>query len=218
MASLGHTTYGDRHRLIGCPYRRNQMDHKSQNKCSINDCEGIARSRGWCQHHYNHWYRRGNPLSVGRIGREPRHGLSRTPEWEAWRKMKQRCFLATRKDYHRYGGRGITVCDRWLVFENFIMDMGLKPSPRHSIERKDNNGNYEPSNCVWALPIEQANNKVTNRILEYRGERLTISQWSRRVGMEHDTLSRRLKLGWSIKRALTAPLKKQRNNRRQAAA
>lgn len=192
------------------------MSTKSQNErvtCSISGCLRPRRCRGWCQHHYNHWYRRGDPLSLGRIGREPQHGLTHTPEWEVWRRMRQRCSLKTRKDFPRYGGRGISVCKRWMRFENFLKDMGARPSPKHSIERKDNNGNYEPSNCVWALPVEQANNRRSSRILEFGQQRLTISQWARRLGMGHDTLSRRLKLGWPVEKALTTPIEKQRNNR-----
>lgn len=89
-----------------------------------------------------------------------RHGMSRTPEWEAWRAMLKRCYKPNTRNYDRYGGRGIGVCDRWREsFENFLADMGRRPSNKHSLHRKDNDGHYEPGNCEWALPVVQANNR-----------------------------------------------------------
>lgn len=87
------------------------------------------------------------------------HGMSGTPEYNSWNSMKDRCRNKDNQDFKNYGGRGITVCDRWLnSFENFFADMGPKPSPNHSIDRKDNDGNYYPGNCKWSTILEQANN------------------------------------------------------------
>ena len=92
------------------------------------------------------------------------HGKSRTAEYRIWDKMKERCDYPKCHNYHLYGARGIKVCDRWESFENFLEDMGVRPSSKHSIERKDVNGDYEPSNCKWATTKEQTRNtRITNR-------------------------------------------------------
>lgn len=88
-----------------------------------------------------------------------RHGQSWSTEYVSWRDMKIRCLNPTKKDYPRYGGRGIKVCERWMTFDNFLADMGMKPSRKHTIDRINNDGNYEPSNCRWATRLVQSRNK-----------------------------------------------------------
>lgn len=137
-----------------------------------------------------------------------KHGMTKTKEHRAWHDMKDRCLSLKNKKYPRYGGRGIKVCDRWLDsehgFENFLADMGPCPGPGYSIERKDNDGDYCPENCVWATRLEQANNTRTNCFLEFNGKTQTIAQWAREFGIKTSTLHARLKYRkWSIEKALT---------------
>ena len=88
------------------------------------------------------------------------HGKTDSPEYVSWVGMKTRCYNPNYREYHLYGGRGVQVCRRWRdSFENFLRDMGPKPTPQHSIDRKDNDKNYEPSNCHWATPLEQTHNR-----------------------------------------------------------
>ena len=122
--------------------------------------------------------------------------------------MKARCVVPSASGYENYGGRGIVVCDRWLnSFENFLADMGERPSKAHSIDRyPDNDGNYEPSNCRWATRKQQTRNTRANRRISFCGETLCVAEWAERVGIHCDTIYDRLKLGWSIDRALTEPV------------
>lgn len=108
------------------------------------------------------------------------HGATtgnRVPEYGVWCAMKARCVATSGPDHHDYSARGITVCDRWLnSFENFIEDMGPRPSPKHSIDRKDVNGNYRPDNCKWTTQKAQNNNKRNNVYINYKGQTYTMIQ------------------------------------------
>lgn len=128
-------------------------------------------------------------------------------EYACWCHMKNRCYDLNSAAYKNYGGRGITVCDRWLnSFENFYEDMGNCP-PGLMIERKNNNGNYTPGNCVWATPQEQGNNRRTNKWIKFNGKIKTVAQWARYLGINVNTLYTRLYVGWSDKMTLTTPVR-----------
>lgn len=106
------------------------------------------------------------------------HGMSGTPEYRSWGAMKDRCYNHRNADYDSYGGRGIKVCEQWLdSFEAFFADVGYKPTSEHTIDRYDVDGDYEPDNCRWATPIEQANNKR-----QYYNSRETRAEWLSRKG------------------------------------
>lgn len=122
-----------------------------------------------------------------------------SPEHNAWSSMKRRCYKPKDNRYYRYGARGITVCKRWIhSFENFLKDMGHRPSPDHSLDRKRNNGNYTPSNCRWATDDIQRRNKSNNKWYTYKGEKMILQDWCKkykfnRVGFYYY----KKKKGWS---------------------
>lgn len=138
--------------------------------------------------------------SAENVGNRSRtHGLSGTPEYKVWRAMFQRCEDESAKNYPRYGGRGISICKRWRVFENFIADMGARPSNEHSIDRINNNGNYEPSNCRWATREEQYANTSVLKPIGGFPSRIAAC---REAGISTATLASRLKRGLSVEEAL----------------
>lgn len=141
------------------------------------------------------------------IERSTTHGMAgrdekRSPEYHIWSQMIQRCTNPKNKNYHGYGGRGISVCTRWMKFEHFYEDMGKQPKGL-TLDREDNNGPYSPENCRWVTPKEQARNTRFNRLLEFRGERLTLSEWSERTDINVSTIRGRLERNWTIEQALT---------------
>ena len=141
-----------------------------------------------------------------KMGRPITHGMSGTPEYRAWKAMKDRCFNPNSKKYPNWGGRGITVCDRWLDFENFLADMGSRPTAKHSLDRIDNDGDYSPKNCRWATKAEQNNNKRTNHLITIDDVTLTITQWAKKMGFNETVIYCRLNRGWSEYDAVMTPV------------
>lgn len=135
-----------------------------------------------------------------------KYGKKENPLFSVWWSMIQRCRNPNVKRYCRYGGRGITVCDRWMLFENFVSDMGDRPSPKHSLDRIDNDGNYEPSNCRWATATEQARNSTAARLVTFNGKTASLAEWSEITGLYYLVILKRLNRGWSVKRALFTPV------------
>lgn len=120
--------------------------------------------------------------------------------------MKDRCLNKGGKAYKDWGARGITICDRWRdSFEAFHEDMGTRPTPDHSIERKDNDGPYCKSNCFWATRTTQANNKRNNVLVTIGHETLTVAQWADRAGISGAMIHKRLKRGWEAEEAVFTP-------------
>jgi hypothetical protein len=134
------------------------------------------------------------------------HGRTYDPIYEIWCGMIKRCYNRKHKDWRLYGGKGIRVCARWRhTFAAFLADMGERPSPKHSIDRRDGTKGYSPENCRWATAKEQANNTAANRRLTYNGVTRTLSQWADVVGIDMQLLSARNRAGWSVERVLTKP-------------
>lgn len=126
-----------------------------------------------------------------------------TPEYRTWKSIKTRCYNKNYKQYLDYGGRGITVCDRWLhSYENFLADMGRRPSPKHSIGRKENNGPYSPDNCFWDTDESQRRNRRTTVLITLNGVTKCATDWCRELGVSKATYQWRKKQGWSPQECL----------------
>lgn len=137
------------------------------------------------------------------------HGHSKTAIYMTWTSMKMRCLNPRVRSWVDYGGRGITVCERWVnSFENFLADMGEKPDANSQIDRIDNNGNYEPANCRWVSPAKNGRNKRNNKMLTFNGKTQSQSEWGEEMGIDYHTISDRMtKRGWDTERALTTPVR-----------
>jgi ribosomal protein S25 len=138
-----------------------------------------------------------------------KHGDCGTLTYSRWKSMIARCYQTNADAYYRYGGRGITVCDQWREsFAAFLADMGECPSKEMTVERRDNDLGYTPDNCMWATKAEQNRNRSHCVELTHNGVTKILVDWAAEVGMTPNALAMRIRLGWSVERALTQPLKK----------
>lgn len=158
----------------------------------------------------------GNRKSCGCLNKTRiRHGESKTKLYEIWKSMKKRIRNKNCDFYKDYGGRGIEICDEWFVYENFrnwAFENGYKEGL--SIERKDVNGDYCPENCCWITKEEQADNKRNTIWIDYNGEKLTLKQWSEKLGISKVVLKNRIfVMGWDIERALFTPVRPKKSNK-----
>lgn len=145
-----------------------------------------------------------------------KHGHSKNKKrskiYSTWSDMIQRCTNPKDTGFHNYGGRGITVCKRWMKFENFLKDMGEPPTNKHQLDRIDNDKNYCKTNCCWSTRKQQQRNKRNNHIVVHNGQTQCVASWAEEYTIKHGTLRTRLARGWSIKRALTTPIKSRRKS------
>lgn len=182
---------------------RNKQNYAMWN-CTC-DCGGHITTRGAD-------LRNGSTTSCGcsRKSINATHGQSGTRLYHVWLSMVQRTCNPNDKAYHNYGGRGITVCEEWrndfATFQNWALSNGYRQGL--SIDRIDNDGDYSPVNCRWASHKEQSQNTRRNHLLTFKGETKTLGEWAAYAGIGRGTLVTRLKLGWSIEKALETPVKK----------
>lgn len=149
---------------------------------------------------------RGSDLTTGNTKscgcNQEHHGLRHIPEYNVWATMIRRCCNPRNTRFKDYGGRGITVCDRWQhSFSSFYADMGQRPTSKHSIDRIDNDLGYSPENCRWATREEQGRNRRINRFITHNGETQCLQEWANRIGISHESLRKRIEthgVEWAI--------------------
>jgi len=153
------------------------------------------------------------PPKGARPRKSYKHGLCHTSEYRAWQCMRLRCSNPENEAYSDYGGRGITVADRWKDdFLAFLADMGSKPGPEYELDRIENDGNYEPGNCRWATRSENDRNRRSNRWVEFRGERCLLIELCEQFEIRFDTVTWRLDSGWDLEKALSTRARSKRPN------
>lgn len=172
-----------------------QCDCGNFRTCSLNNLNGSHKSCGCL---------RRKRISV--LNKTHGESNNKSKEHRTWLHMKGRCYTVTDHKFANYGGRGIRVCDRWLEsFENFLADMGRAPSKKHSLDRRDNNGNYTRDNCHWTTNKNQSNNRRNNIVLHYNGESKTLSQWCEQFKVVYTSAQRRRKSGLSFEEIFLIP-------------
>jgi hypothetical protein len=171
------------------------------------DCGNEVTPRGYA-------LRSGKAQSCGCRAREiardtfTKHGMHDTRIYSIWANMLARCSNPSSAMFKHYGGRGIYVCERWHIFDNFHKDMGVRPEGR-SLDRIDNNGPYGPTNCRWADKNTQSRNRRRLHLITFNGQTKIITDWAKDIGIQPSSLSQRLKNGWPLTRALTEPAHKE---------
>lgn len=188
-------------------YVEKQLDERLRNgsifyqcKCSCGNQSSVESSA----------LRKGRSKSCGCLQLEwaTKHSMWNCPEYKTWVSMHQRCNNPNHTSYKDYGARGIKICDRWRnSFQHFYDDMGKRPSPNHTIDREDVNGNYELSNCRWATKKEQGRNKTNSRFFTYKGIKRCASEWCELYGMANSTFHNRIIKGWSIEKTLETKIR-----------
>ena len=134
-----------------------------------------------------------------------KHGDYGSAEYRCWSHMKARCGNPKHRQFKHYGGRGISVCDRWMDYDNFLSDMGRRPTPEHSLDRRENDKGYTPENCRWSTRVEQNRNNRGNHMLTHEGKTMCIMDWADHTGIRHTVIRVRIDRGWPVERALTEP-------------
>jgi hypothetical protein len=176
--------------LCGKVVKIEKVNISSGNTSKCTECAKKSRSKKHIRHGCSIAMKESNPEGYNLYTR--------------WQSMKRRCYLETDSHYKNYGGRGISVCDRWREsYENFASDMGFPPTKNHQLDRIDNDGNYEPENCRWVSMKDNSNNKTNSRIIEAFGKSMTQAQWAEKTGIKRETIAMRLRRGWSAELALS---------------
>lgn len=152
------------------------------------------------------------------VTKGPHKNQAGSSTYRSWHAARRRCSDASDKRWHRYGGRGISVCERWASFDNFLQDMGEKPTPKHQLDRINNDLGYFPDNCRWVLNIQNCNNTSKCRKIAAFGRTLTISEWAREIGCNPETIRARLDRGWPPEKAVSEPIDKKFHSKKRNAA
>lgn len=160
--------------------------------CEFPGCDRPSRARRLCHRHYKQqYYTRGENDRI----------------YDIWKQMIERCYNPSNVSYKNYGARGIKVCTRWRLgkapHKQFMKDMGERPGREYSLERKDNNGDYSPDNCVWTTKQKQARNTRANKLITFRGQTKCLAEWAEQFSINRMTITSRLRRGWTVERALT---------------
>lgn len=140
-------------------------------------------------------------------GESPSYLHPATPEYRAWAEMIRRCEDPKCNRFYTHGGRGITVAKEWHSYPVFLADVGRRPSPKHQLDRQNNDGNYEPGNVRWATRKQQARNKRNNHLITFKGKTACMAEWAEKLGISRQSLRKRMISGWDLERILTTPKK-----------